>query len=45
MAIEDRDYYKNKPEKFEKEKNKTNVFVLTVIVIVILGLVLSSLRF
>ena len=44
MSLYERDYYKERSEKIEK-KSKSNYFVWAIIVIVILGLILSSLRF
>jgi len=44
MGIQDRDYYKERRE-IAKPKNPKEIFVWIIIISVILGLVLSSLRF
>jgi predicted nucleic acid-binding Zn ribbon protein len=45
MSIQDRDYYKEKIGKIEKQRNRQNFIIWLIVVIVILGLILSSLRF
>ncbi|GIW66527.1 MAG: hypothetical protein KatS3mg095_0425 [Candidatus Parcubacteria bacterium] len=45
MSIYERDYYKEKQEKIERKIKKQNFIIWAIIIIVILGLVLSSLSF
>ncbi|GIW67507.1 MAG: hypothetical protein KatS3mg096_375 [Candidatus Parcubacteria bacterium] len=44
MSIYERDYYKERDKKIEK-KSKSNYFVWALIIILILSIILSSLRF
>jgi hypothetical protein len=44
MGIQDRDYYKER-EKIIKPKSPKEIFVWIIIVLIILGLILSSIRF
>jgi hypothetical protein len=44
MGIQDRDYYRERRE-IRKSKNPKEILVWIIIIFVILGLILSSLRF
>jgi hypothetical protein len=44
MGIQDRDYYRERRE-IAKQKSPKEIFVWIIIITVILGLILSSLRF
>ncbi|MGC8981480.1 MAG: hypothetical protein ACP5JU_00825 [Minisyncoccia bacterium] len=41
MGIQDRDYYKEKLNEIEKIKDRKNIIIFIIVVILILGLILS----
>ena len=45
MSIYERDYYKEREEKIERKTKKQNFIIWAIIIIVILGLILTSLKF